>query len=315
MGNTARVENLVSLAADGSADQARFGVEYTPEFQALDTMVSAYDSEGVGPLRKGERPFHWDTVANSADSLLAQSPDLRVAMWSLRAYLELRGVTGLVDGLSRICELLALPESDLFPRAMDGEPAREAHSVSLAWIGSGALLHQMRTAALAPYTSISCADLRKDESLAQGVDPALQAELAATLQHGMQYLDQITHTLQQNGAYIPFNVAPMHDELAFAYKTLLPNALGSYSPPLPVSAAPAAGSASPNSLNIHRREEVQQSLIGLIAYFKEYEPGHPAPLLLQRVQRMLGASFEDLMNELYGEAKQLVARIEKPQAL
>lgn len=315
MGNAARVENLVSLAPDGTTDQARFGVEYTPEFQELDAMVSAYDSEGVGPLRKGERPFHWDAVANSAEGLLARCPDLRVAMWLLRARLELRGVAGLVDGLSRICELLALPESDLFPQAMDGESAREAHSVCMAWIGSAALLHQMRTAAFAPNTPLTCADLRKDERLAQALEPALQAELAATLQLGLQHLDQITHTLQQNGAYLPFNVAPMHDEMAFAYKTLLPNALGSYAPPLPGSAATAPGPTGPNSLSLHRREEVQQTLNGLIAYFKEYEPGHPAPLLLQRVQRMLGASFEDLMTELYADAKQLVARIEKPQAL
>jgi type VI secretion system protein ImpA len=315
MGNTAQVERPLTTSSDRLANRAEYGVEYTAEFHELDAMVSAFDSEGLGPLRKGERPFQWGDVAIAAENLLALSPDLRVGMWLLRALLDLHGVTGLVDGLARICALLELPEADLFPRAIDGESAREAHAVSMAWIGSSTLLHQLRSAPLAPHISMTCDELHKDDSLARSLETSAKADLSTALQRGQQHLDQITHILQQNGAHLPFNMAPLHEEMAFVC-----NALGiknhghdsGVAPTAGLHTAPAPPSAA-SRLGIHRREEVQQSLSGLISYFKEHEPGHPAPLLLLRVQRMLGASFEELMTELYADAKQLVARIEKPQ--
>ena len=160
MSRSARVNNVPPSAAVHAVDQVAHGVEYTTEFQDLDTLVNAYDAEGVGPLRKGERPFQWESVASASEALLARSADLRVAIWLLRACLEQRGVSGLLDGLSRICELLTLPEIELFPQPLEGEPVREAHAVSLAWLGSAALLHQLRNAPLSPNVPITIADIR-----------------------------------------------------------------------------------------------------------------------------------------------------------
>jgi len=52
----------------------------------------------------------------------------------------------------------------------------------------------------------------------------------------------------------------------------------------------------------------------MVAYFQAHEPSHPAPIFLNRVQRMLGANFETLMDELYPEADQLIAKLERPKA-
>lgn len=315
MENAARIESSPPPPHDESVDQSGYGVEYTAEFHELDTMVSAFDSEGLGPLRKGERPFQWDIVASSSESLLAQSPDLRVAIWLLRALLQLKGVAGLVEGLSRIRTLLSLPEAELFPRAVDAEPAREAHAVTVAWVGSSTLLHQLRTAQLASNIPLTIADMRRDDGLAMALDSTVKAELAATFQQGVNHLDHIAHVLQQDGTYLSFNVAPLRDEMAFASKILgakertseVVNSNGNtaIAPPYPAT----------NNSGINKREDVQRTLAALIDYFKENEPSHPAPLLLLRVQRMLGVSFEELMNELYSDANQLVARIEKPQPL
>jgi type VI secretion system protein ImpA len=131
------------------------------------------------------------------------------------------------------------------------------------------------------------------------------------LQAGLQQLERITEALQQSQTEPAFNTAQLYEELAFACK-----ALGSRQQPRGHSAQPTAAESSAPAAALGpvklRREEVQQSLTALIAYFREHEPGHPAPLLLQRVQRMVGASFETILAELYADAEQLVARVEKP---
>ncbi len=314
MVNVASREIPLRGVAEAQSDPSESGVEYSAEFQRLDAAINTFDAEGFGPLRKGERPFQWDSVASAAEGLLAQSPDLRVAIWLLRSLLDGKGVCGFVEGLARIESLLALPESSLFPRAVDGEPVREAHAVSLSWLGGTALLYQLRSARLTPELALSGADLHQDAALVLSLEPSTKASLAATMQRGLQALDAIIHALQQDGADVYFNVASLRGELEFLGKTLGRQSLASDA--LAASpASPLASAAQDFSRGPRTRADVQQTLAGLIAYFKEYEPGHPAPLFLQRVQRMLGASFEELMGELYADAKQMIARIEKPQAL
>jgi type VI secretion system protein ImpA len=311
MSTQAGEQEVVSVAPDRVADQTDHGVEYTAEFQELDALVNAFDSEGLGPLRKGERPFQWDAVASAAQVLLAQSPDLRVALWLLRALFAQRGLVGMAEGLARISALLALPEHSVFPRAHDGEPVREAHAITLAWLGSAALLHQLRSARLAPELALAGTDLHLNPALALALEPSLKAALLAAAQGGLQHLDSIIAALQQVGVDLAFNIAPLREELQFQGQVL--NAQAAPSGADGVAQAPVQGLAS--GADLHTRAEVQQALNGLICYFQVHEPGHPAPLLLQRVQRMLGASFEELMGELYADAKNMIARIDKPQAL
>ena len=314
MSRSAGADNLSPFAAGQAQDAAAHGVEYTAEFQELDALVNAYDAEGVGPLRKGERPFQWEQVATAAQALLARAPDLRVAVWLLRAWLEQSGVSGLLAGLACIVELLALPEAVLHPRPQEGEPAREAHAISLAWLGSASLLHQVRQAPFSPTIALSCGALRHDTNQAQALAPAARTELLERLQGGLQHLEHITEVLQQSQTEPAFNTAHLYEELAFAFKTL-----GASTAPQGMGSKPAAEPARHVQAQaagpvFQKREEVLHTLSGLIAYFREHEPGHPAPLLLQRVQRMVGASFETILAELYADAEQLVARVEKPQA-
>ena len=323
MTNPKRVKHLEPVPAAGAVSpapevpqtSAGEGVEFTAEFQALDAMVSAFDADADGPLRKGERPFQWDAVASAAESLLSAAPDLRVALWLLRALLAQQGISGLVQGLARLAELLDLPPDTVFPRALGGESAREAHAVSIAWLGTAPCLHQIRNAPLAPHTALSSAQMRRDAGLATALEGQHKAELVNMLERGLQLLDHIAQTLQQEETYLPFHVVPLHDELAFAHKVLCGHQHRTLTQS-PAAAGTDVSTVGPlPSGSLQRREDVQQTLAGLIAYFKEHEPGHPAPLLLQRVQRMLGASFEELMGELYADASQLLARLQRPQPL
>lgn len=314
MNDLALDDNWTAGSPGDQAHQADGGVEYSAAFQELDARINAFDTEGQGPLRKGERPFQWDAVASAAEGLLDQAPDLRVALWLLRALHAQGGLCGLAQGLARIAGLLALEPDSIYPRATDGETAREVHAISLAWLGSAALLHQVRTAALAPGLVLSSSSLRQDSAPALALEPATRAALAEAAHSAVQQLDSIVGALQQEGVELSFNVTPLREELAFL--ALLLRAPDSAAEAPQASSPPQTDALAPlPTAGLRTRADVQQALAAVIAYFRENEPGHPAPLLLQRVQRMLGASFEELMGELYVDAEHLIARIEKPQAL
>lgn len=65
---------------------------------------------------------------------------------------------------------------------------------------------------------------------------------------------------------------------------------------------------------LRSRQEVGAALDRIVEYFRVHEPSHPAPIFLSRIQRMLGAGFEEVMAELYPEAASLVAQLSRPQS-
>ena len=304
---------LTEDEASSHAHQHADGVEFTREFQDLDASISSYDAEGAGPLRKGEKPFQWEAVSKTAEMLLNKANDLRVSLWLLRACISQRGVSGLVDGLVRISRLLDLPPEQVFPQPLTGETAREVHAIALAWLGSPALLHQFKIAPMSDDMSLSIQDIRSNETLIDGLSVKSRNFLQRAFQSGVNHLDNIAEALQFGDSYLPFDISSLRSEMVFMEKLFR----GSETTELVDLGLSQDGDSTSHVTNnvVQKREDANQMLNALIKYFREYEPGHPAPLLLQRVQRMLGASFEELMGELYVDAKQLIARLERPQSL
>jgi type VI secretion system protein ImpA len=79
------------------------------------------------------------------------------------------------------------------------------------------------------------------------------------------------------------------------------------------AAGPLTDTASAIPMVVSSRDDVRRTLDKLLEYFQVHEPGHPAPVLLSRVRRMVGADFETLMNELYQDGPKLVQLINAPR--
>jgi EvpB/VC_A0108, tail sheath gpW/gp25-like domain/ImpA, N-terminal, type VI secretion system len=102
------------------------------EFQSIDAMVSAFDAEGDGPLRKGESAFNWSLVEERCLPLAELSKDLRVGIWLIRAALASLQIKKFETCLTQLANWAALPAEELHPTPLDGED--EIHALILGWL-------------------------------------------------------------------------------------------------------------------------------------------------------------------------------------
>jgi len=285
-------------------------IEFTEDFQRIDSMISAYDSQGEGPLRKGEQPFQWSVVETVARHLLTTSPDLRVAIWFLRASLAQKGLKGLFEGISIITEIMLLPKNRIFPAAIDDESPREIHAISLAWLAGQQFIFGLRAALIDKNAAYTVADLIDSPEVSASLKNA--KEIVNNINISIDNLSKIADALAEDDNYVDYDFNQAIDVLSKATLSFGNNLNRSFK-------AAVVSQGAENIVEIdHKvpssREEMSQLLNLIIDYFKIHEPSHPAPILLNRVQRMMGANFEEIMAELYPEASSLIARIDKPQA-
>lgn len=287
-------------------------VEYTDEFQLIDQLVNDHDADADAPQRQGAAPFQWSTVLELCQKIASQCADLRVGIWMLRAAMATQPLSGVSQALQRLATWCELPAERLFPQAEDGDDARELHALTLNWLSSPAAVYALGNTALHAHWPLTLAALANSPE-ALHTDEAINAQVLADASTALAATEAIESFLSQGTLAQSLSLGKALGLLRNATKRLTPP---------DGKAATDEGTAEGQDSTAQRtcahhgplanRDDVQQALAEIISYFKTHEPGHPAPLFLTRVQRMLGASFEDLMRELYQDAPQLVAKLEKP---
>jgi type VI secretion system protein ImpA len=291
------------------------GVEFTEEFERLDALINAHDSEGSGPLRKGAQPFQWSQIEPAALALAAATPDLRVGLWLLRAGVAQRGIVGLADALGRLGDWMQRPAAQVFPHpADDDEGAREVHALHLSWLAGAQFLHHMRCAPLRPGAAVTLEDLVERNSAAslKAIEPL--DDIALALTRCKEAFGRIDAALRQESEALGLDVHLPLDLLNRALRAVSPPTAGTQPIDINLSTAYAPGISVPPAGKPGSLDEVRRHLEIIIEYFVSHEPGHPAPIFLRRVQRMLGAPFDELMAELYPDAKNLISKLERPQS-
>lgn len=297
------------------------GIEFDDDFIRLEASIHTYDSEGSGPLVQGKEAFQWSTVESECGKLLAKAKDLRVAIWYLRACLSLRALPGLREGMVCLANILRLPLDQIHPYPSEDESPRECHALQLGWLCGEQFAHQFATARIAADSSITVRDLAINK-LAD-----LSGKVADTRECVLSDLKGILDDFKAIGELLSsesmnFDVSRVCEIATQAMFSLRPKVVPSSvdsadssikaMEAMPQSQSPAVAASAHVPGVISGREDVSNTLDHLIEYFKNNEPGHPAPIFLARVKSMVGANFEDLMAELYPEADTLVARIGRP---
>lgn len=284
-------------------------LDFDADFARVDAAICEYDAVGHTPLRKGAEPFHWTSVESVSRTLLSKAADVRVGVWLLRAALAQRGLAGAAEGLSALGAIAAQPLENIRPAGQPDAPAGETHALHLAWLCGPAFLHQLTHSRLCADSEIRVGQLAKDSA---AVPPAARERALWDLSRLRAGLAGLTELSKREGFAEQFDCAGLHALLDELQAALTP----------PASAAPAAApvlaeaAPTPRGLPagaLKSREEVAAALDLIVAYFREHEPGHPAPIFLLRAKRMLGAGFEELMAELFAESDALVAKLDRPR--
>ena len=323
------IESLLApLAGDAPCG---VNLEYDPAFQTLQEAASGKPERQYGSTIIAAEPPDWPAVREQALALAARTRDLRVAVWLARAAARVDGLAGAVQGLQLLRGLLERYWETVHPLldADDGnDPTARLNALSPLSHDDG--LADLRAAGL---TRARGAVTVRDIELAFGRVEALAGESAPT-EAG------VTPAVAAAQAQSPALVVVMAGglEAALGIAKLLETQLGAAQAPdltpltkllhcvalagrraqgAPATEIDAAGNAEPGAgANvtarpmgaIQSREDAIRALQRVSEWIERNEPSNPAPLLIQRAQRLMKKNFLEIIRDLVPEG---LGQIEK----
>ncbi len=297
----------ISVQSPGASDE----LDFDEDFMRIDAAICEYDAIGTAPQRKGESAFQWTSIEKACLVLLARAQDIRVAIWYIRACMARRGIAGLAESVGVLAGIMSLPVEAIHPRALPGEVPEDIHALHLGWISGPQFLHQFGCASLGE-TDVSLNSLANGEAGVILKDPA-QKTAASNFLHKIQdsflKISESVKVAEQR-----FDITDVLTLLSQALSRI--NTNGSVDArdesSIPTVEPVRHGGLHENPSSLTTRKEVEVALDRIVEYFRVHEPGHPAPIFLMRVRRMLGAGFEEIMAELYSEGAALAAQLGNP---
>ncbi|KVE33795.1 type VI secretion system protein TssA [Burkholderia sp. TSV86] len=296
----------------GSSDPD--GLDFDEEFIQVDALICEYDSVGEAQPRKAGYTFQWAQIENSCYSLLKKERDVRVAIWYIRACMARRGIPGLAESIRMLADIMSLPIEQIHPRAQPGELPCDALLLHLNWLLSPQFLHQFGNAQVveqgATLSALASGDVGSLLESNERRDTAVR--FLSEAKESLLLIEKNIKALERE-----FDVSGMSGLIDRALARLKPAEdpkADSVQPAVQVNDTGererdcrlAAGGT------LTSRKDVEATLQRLAEYFRVYEPSHPAPIFLARIQRMLGAQFGEVMAELYADGTALAAQIDRP---
>lgn len=311
-------------------------LEYDAAFIALQQAATGSREQQFGEAVIPAVTPDWPHVAALALELLARSIDLRIIALLALAWTEMDGLAGYAKGLTLAADVLDQHWEHAHPQLEVGgefDPLPRLNAIA-ALTDRQALGRSARSAALLHWR-LGPLSLRDAAAILEGSLPAvasdvpatgasLQAELRAALSAARedamvvhQLLVAIERIDQQISVHLDASWVPdpsaVKSPLSVVYQAISEPALArvasaargpeSSSPQMMEPSASVKRGAdrhevSATSLSIRSREDVVLALEKACAYLERAEPGHPAPLLLRRVQRLMHMNFYEIVRDM-----------------
>ncbi|MGP3066480.1 type VI secretion system protein TssA [Serratia nevei] len=301
------------------------GVEFDPRYSEIEFTLSEFDSQ-TDPLNAVDnaRDINWHAIREQSAALLEQCFDLHVVLWFMRANLHIDGFSAVYQGITAIDGKYAEEGSTIFPQA-DMEPATDSfHAAALGWLATSSCLHEIKNSKIFPDTPLTTDELlnmRMDEQegkslhFSEVVKVLGQADsyfagrnmpsLKEQLSQGIDALERVENYANLQAEDYRLDCRHVRDYLALFSRQLL--SLEQQELPEEIGAAPADAEAAEAQATlpgkyIRSRQDVILLLDQVLDYFQNYEPSHPAPILIRRSQKMIGMDFATIVEELLPES-------------
>lgn len=302
-------------------------LEYDADFQAMEQASQGKAEQQFGDTIIPAEPADWTTVEKLAVSLLGRTKDLRVMLALTHAWTKRRGLAGYADGLLLVQQALSLYWPQMYPlleefgetdpfyriNALAGMSDKSELTTALrnAMLlrSNGDELTLRDAQALLDGSKTECAGYpggrsRLIDELARGGQPGIEAILAIH-----QRLQTIRELLV---GYLSESGVPEMEQLqktvgVVASACQVTDISAFHSPreePVVSEQAVTPGASTAQSAvdwrsaQITTRAEAQLMLEKAKQYFSQHEPSHPAPLMIERVQRLIELDFMDIIRDL-----------------
>jgi len=310
-------------------------MEYEPEFQELERSTKIRGEQIIGEAVVESAEPNWRDVHRAATELFSKTKDLRVAVYLTRAALHTDGFSGFNDGLSLIKGLIETYWDTVHPQLDpedNNDPTFRVNTVS-ALSDPETVLRSVRTAPVVAARGIGQFGIR-DIDLAKGllqptdsdesipelgvIDAAfMQTELDA-LQATFDSVKQARENLGAIEKIFTEKVSAAQSPNLSELNKILHHIGSELSEQLgrrgvaDTEATEVTGEgagevatgkpAAPITGAIQSREDVIRMLDKICDFYKQNEPSHPLPLLLQRAKRLVRKDFMEILKDIAPDA-------------
>jgi type VI secretion system protein ImpA len=321
---------LAPIAGDGPCG---VDLEYNPAFLALIEVAAGKPERQSGATIVPAAPPEWSDVREQALALAERTRDLRLGVWITRSAAHTDGLDGAVRGLQLLRGLIERYWDHVHPMldASDGnDPTARLSALSPLIHAAG--LNDLRAAGL---TSARGAVTVRDLELAfghveplpgeaapteEGIAPAVGAAiaqtpaLAATMASGLEAVQAMSRTLEDKLKPTPsLDFEPLIKLMQCVAKAGIVAQGGTVAAADGADAAPgAAGVAARQSGAINSREDAIRTLQRVCEWIERNEPTSPAPLLIQRAQRLMKKNFMEIIRDLLPDGLGQIEKLAGP---
>lgn len=314
-----------------------------PEWQALDQAAAGKPERQYGDKVFPAEPPEWPQVHELAMNLAQRTRDVRLAVWLTRTGARLHGMPGAARGLQFVQALLEQRWDFVHPQldASDNNDPTMRLNALAPLVAGDALLADLRAAGVAAVRgSLTLRELElglgKAEPHGDEVRPSeagvLQGLGAMVASHpeARQALIDALDAAKAIGAAVESQVGSLAPSLAPLTRLLQVGtlALGRLAPEGGSELTGEDAEAEANAGNhgggrvggggggggaIRGRSDAARELERICDWFDRNEPGHPAPLLLRRAQRLMNMSFIEIIQDMAPGGIDQVQTIAGPQ--
>jgi type VI secretion system protein ImpA len=307
-------------------------LEYDPDYMEMMRLSQGVPERQMGTtILPAEEP-NWRDVKDRCLELLKRTKDLAVAIKLCESLVRTAGVPGLRDGLAVVAGLVTKYWDQFYPQLDPSDGNDPTYRLNiLAGLNDGAFLGKVRTAPLTNSPRAGRYGLREvlwasgrlqppaDASVPKPdvINAAFRDTPPEELIEVAQSTEQATATVKEIDAQINQRVGlgkgvdfqpllKVLQEMAATIKPHVPAgtvadaAAGNGEAAGQGSTGTAGGGSVPGEINTP--EDVVAALERICAYYERHERSSPVPILLRRVQRVVGKDMLEILRELLPEA-------------
>lgn len=263
---------------------------------------------------------NWHEIKNNCEILLEIGTDFYVALWRMRANLRIEGFSEFYYTITSINEILneVNENNDLC------EEANEYIATSLGFLATNECIFDLRNSFFTKESSLLISQLldskekdlipeaelsdseiavsleKIDSSFSEKEMPILQMQFVMTIE-ALKKIEETINQLSEGYQLSCDRLIEFIERISIKYHKLADHYI-----PKSVSTTESSDVStnvssifSAKSIDvIESRNDVILALDQILDYFSHHEPSHPAPLLLERVKKMMGMNFENIIEEL-----------------
>lgn len=313
-------------------------LEFDPDFLALETAGAGTPERQYGDNIYAAEPPDWAVVHRLALGLAERSRDVRLVVWLIRSGARLHGFGAALQGLQLLQRLLEQQWASVHPQldASDGDDPTMRLNALLPLASDEAVLADLRVSTLTPVRgSLSLRQLElafgkvepltgetvpNEHALVAGLKELceLRPELGAELASAEETVAAIARAVESQVGNRAPDLRPLSRLLSVATAAAARLAPGGEAAVVDGEAAPGEAASADRSGpapagSLRSRDDIARELDRLCQWLEQHEPGHPAPLLLRRAQRLMQMSFMEIIREMAPNGLDQVQAVVGPQ--